>query len=456
MTQPLWTVHEVQTALHLPVTGADVPITGVQFDSRLVQPGDIFFALVGETGNGHQHVAAAVAAGAVAVVVSEQVTVKVPTLVVADTLVALQQLGQARKAQAKTAKRIAVTGSCGKTTVKEMLHHVLTELGFVTHVSEGSFNNHYGVPLTLARMPKNTEIGVFEIGTNHPGEIGPLAQQVEPEVALVTTVAPSHIGHFADLADIAVEKLSIVVPSVKTWITPDNIAATYGHMAPLPATTVGPQGQFIQLSDVKALSGGQSFTAQCDGAKITLELKIAGEHMAMNALLVLAAVSMVGGALTKAAQALASFQPVGGRGQVLSLNGVVVVDESYNANPASMVAALQTFMAQPGTPKIVLLGDMLELGDEAAAYHADLATHMQGVDEAICVGPLMQHLHDALPTGMKKSWVADQTEIDMAALVARLTPGTAVLIKGSKKMFWAHDFVLKLMKLLENQKKMRA
>ncbi len=426
--------------------------TGVSIDTRTLRPGDLFVALK-DTRDGHDYVADAFARGAAAALVStrpEGVAPTAPCLLIDDVLGALCALGRA--ARARTAARVfAVTGSVGKTGAKEMLRTCLSAEG-PTHAAEKSYNNHWGVPLTLARMPAASTAAVIEIGMNAPGEIAPLARLARPDVALITTVAPVHLAAFADVAGIAREKASIV-----EGLAPGGLAVLPTDIDTAPiladaararaATRIGfgtdPTAE-MRLLTAEVHGTATADSATWRGAPFLFRIGAPGVHLAHNALGVLAALAGQGGDLARAALALGAWVPPEGRGARTRLalgpggldGHILLIDESYNANPAALGAALEVFATVTPEPprgrRIALLGDMLELGPEAAALHAAMAKHpaMAAVGRVHTAGPLMRALHDALPAAQQGTWFPDTAA--MARAVPRLLgPGDAAMIKGS-------------------------
>ena len=362
---------------------------------------------------------------------------------------------------------VAITGSSGKTTAREYLQHILQDQG-ATHAATGSLNNHWGLPLSMARMPADVKYGVFEIGMNHPGEIAPLSRLANPDVALVLNVLPAHIGFFENLDAIRWEKISIAQGLTETGILvlPDELDA-------------GPQSHrilrfgFTDKADVRCLamqpaedgSGLLSVRVAVAEQEYSFQLTLGGEHRVITSLAVLAVCYALGCDIGRACESLASANPPAGRGNLHQVNGISLIDDSYNANPASIAYALQSLAefqnkefqnkesqdihqsSREGS-KIAILGDMLELGEHSRQMHAELLSHCQGIDKIITVGEEMQHLYDLLPTEQRWFHVASAAEIDLARLAVTLRPGDVVLTKGSNRIFWANQFVSKLQQLL--------
>ncbi len=436
ISTPLWTAAETAAATDGTASG-DWQATGVSIDSRTVAPGDLFIALSGPNHDGHEYAAAAFARGAVAAVVSREVTGG-PLLRVGDTLAGLTALGIAARRRS-TAKIVAVTGSVGKTGTKEALRVALGACGRVS-ASVGSFNNHWGVPLSLARMARDAEFGVFELGMNHAGEISALTAIVRPHVAVITTIAPTHLGYFRSVAAIADAKAEIfegLEPGGTAILNRDN-----RYFARLAAKAGGNIVSFGEhrRADARLLDYTDgTVTADICGTRITYRLGPPGKHWALNSLAVLAATLAAGGRLEPAAAALASLQPPPGRGRRDELpwgdGRISLIDESYNASPAAMRAALAVLGASepaPGGRRIAVLGDMLELGGHAERLHRALAESLESarVDRAFLVGEAMGALHEALPHAMRGGlWPC--VDAAMPFIIDFLRPGDVVTVKGS-------------------------
>ena len=454
----LWTSAEAAAATGGRAVG-DWACDGVSIDTRTLEPRDLFVALK-DVRDGHEFVAQALEKGAAAALVSripDGVAEDAPLLIVEDVLTGLEALGRA--ARARTAAKVAaVTGSVGKTSTKEMLLAMLSDQGR-THASVASYNNHWGVPLTLARMPKDTEFAIIEIGMNHPGEIAPLAKMAEPDVAMVTTVAAAHLEAFENVAGIAVEKASIF-----DGVKPGGVAvinADIEHAAILMAKAVdrrlrelefGEHGFQFKLLDVTVQDDTTVVQADADGTPLLFKIATPGRHFAMNGLGALAVVQALGADLALAAQSLGRWSPYKGRGvrERIVLDPVDthlaldLIDDSYNANPTSMAASLDVLAAAAVTNdigrvskgrRIAFLGDMKELGGDAKALHAGLAQldAMKNIDVVHCVGPLMRSLYEALPEHRRGAWTETSDEM-VAGLRQKLDSGDVVLAKGSLSM----------------------
>jgi len=421
----LWTAAALRDATDGAMT-APFDAAGVSIDSRTLRPGDLFVALAGDR-DGHAHVADALARGAAGAMVHHRDGMPdgAPLLVVDNTLQGLTALGRAGRARF-VGRVVAVTGSVGKTTTKEMLRAALSAFG-PTHAAQASYNNHWGVPLTLALLPQDAAFCVAEIGMNHPGEIAPLARLAAPDVAVVTAVASAHIGHLGSLEAIADEKASIregLQPSGILLLPADS--PFFARMA-----QGGPARSFGGTGDVRLLSwGDDGVRAWVGGQEVAFRLNAPGQHMAMNAVAALAVCDALGLDPARAAAALDGWSPVAGRGQQRRAGDILLLDESYNASSASVRAALGVLRGMPGR-HVAVLGDMLELGDFGRIEHESLADAVErDADVLYACGPLMRHLFDAVPGSKRGAHAADSAAL--APLVAdAVRPGDAVLVKGS-------------------------
>lgn len=434
----LWTSDDAAAATGGRVTAAWTA-SGVSIDTRTIAPGDLFVALQADR-DGHDFVAQALARGAAAALVSripDGVASDAPLLVVPDVLRGLEDLGRAGRAR-MTGRVIAITGSVGKTSTKEMARTALAGQG-VIHAAEASYNNHWGVPLTLARMPANTDFAIIEIGMNHPGEIAPLSRMARPHVALITTVAAAHLEAFGAIEGIAREKGAIFegLQPVGHAILPEDLAVTQilrdcADRAGAVVVGFGEHGVARPLRIVPQ-DGALSCHARIMGDTLAFTLPTTGRHFAMNAVGVLAALAAAGADLAQAAAHLSDWHPPQGRGAVETLGGIRLIDDAFNANPASLSAGLATLSGQQGGRRVAILGDMLELGTEEVAMHRAVADDpsMAAIDLVHCAGPLMRHLHEALPADKRGQWA--QTAAELAAHPDKLiSAGDIVLVKGSK------------------------
>jgi len=447
-TAPLWPAHEAATATGGRLTHA-WDANGVSIDSRTVKPGELFVALQGPNFDGHDFIPAALAAGAAAAVaarVPEVVPAGAPLLMVADTMTALEGLGRAARRRS-AAVFLAVTGSVGKTGTKEMLRLALGAHG-KTYASLGNLNNQWGVPLALANMPRDCAFGVFELGMNHAGEIGPLSRQVQPVLSVITTVEPAHLEFFESVEAIADAKAEIFEGMNADGIAVLNRDNPHFHRLTQRAAAQG-IGRIIgfgrhaeaqaRLVDCTLQPAASQITAEILGETVSYRLQMPGAHWALNSLAALAAAKSVGVALGVAAAALDQLQPLKGRGQRvkigLAAGSFEIIDESYNASPAAMRAAFQV-LAQakpgPGGRRIAVLGDMRELGETARLLHADLATDLKSsrVDLVFTAGPLMEWLHAALPDAMRGRHANDSQSL-VPPVVDAVHAGDVVLVKGS-------------------------
>jgi len=441
MSAPLWTSEAIAAATGGTAT-APFAAMGVSIDSRSVEAGDLFVALAGAR-DGHEFVPGALAQGAAGSLVSK--TVEGPAVVVEDVFRALEMLGIAARVRAPTARRGAVTGSVGKTSVTRAVEAGLRLAGRA-HASVKSYNNHIGVPLTLARMPADTLRAVFEIGMNHAGEIGPLARMVAPHAVAITTVGPVHIENFTDgEAGVALAKAEIfegLEPGGVAVLNADDRWFGQLQSAALEAgATVRSFGASpladARLTAFKARQGGAVVEAVVDGAPLSIELLQSGSHWGPNSLCVLLMLEALDVDRATALQALARFAPLEGRGAERRVpvpgGEFVLIDESYNANPVSMAAALKNLGARTvAGRRIVALTDMLELGDDAPKYHAGLAEPIEAaaIDQVFCAGPLMKSLWDALPQNRRGGYAKTADEL-AALIVGAVGPGDAVMVKGS-------------------------
>jgi UDP-N-acetylmuramoyl-tripeptide--D-alanyl-D-alanine ligase len=448
----LWTIDAMATATGAERQGAlPQSISGISIDTRTIAPGEAFFAIQGDNRDGHEFVAAALRAKAgLAVVAADrrgQFPNDAPLLVVPDVLAALRDLAGAARSRTH-AKVIGVTGSVGKTSTKEALRLALAKDG-ATHASVASYNNHWGVPLSLARCPADVRYAVFEMGMNHPGEIAPLSRLARPDVALITTIAPVHLEYFGSLTKIADAKAEIF-----QGLQPDGVAVLnrdipqFAHLQ-RRANEAGVRrvvsfGAHAKADAclIKCVLHPRCSTVQADilGTELTYKIGAPGRHLVLNSLAVLAAAELVGADLALAALALAELQAIAGRGAPIDLDlpgggEALVIDESYNANPASVDAALALLGQAPIGPqgrRIAVLGDMLELGPKGKALHRGLAAPVaaNAVDLVFCCGPLMHSLWQALPAGQRGGYAENSAALE-AQVVPAIRAGDVVMVKGS-------------------------
>ena len=447
----LWTFSAMADAMRAERQGAlGANVTGISIDSRTLTSGEAYFAIKGDLYDGHDFAGAALDKGAAVAVIAkahrQKFAADARLLIVDDVLEALVDLAKASRARLG-GKVIAVTGSVGKTSTKEALRAVFSAQG-VTHASAASFNNHWGVPLSLARCPSSADYAIFEIGMNHAGEIEPLVKMARPHVAIVTTVEPVHLEFFSSveaIADAKAEIFSGLEPGGAAVLNIDNpqFARLKQRAEKAGGSRIVSFGTHAKadarLIDISLHPTCSAVHADILGHDVTYKIAVPGKHIAMNSLAVLAAASLAGADLALSALALAQIKPASGRGVretlVVTSGTATLIDESYNANPASMAAALTVLgQAKVGSRgrRIAVLGDMLELGHSGPALHRGLteAIAANKIDTVFCCGPLMQHLWDALPSAQKGGY-ADQSAALESQVVAALAAGDVIMIKGS-------------------------
>ena len=444
-TAPLWTAQDIAVATGGRIEGGVFDVNGITYNSREIGRGDLFIALKGVR-DGHDFAAAAFAAGATGALVDRAVDGG-PCIVVPDTLKALEALGAAARDRAPQVRRGAVTGSVGKTSVTQAIKAGLNLAG-PAHASIKSYNNHIGVPLTLARMPASVERAVFEIGMNAPGEIGPLSRMVQPHAACVTTVGPVHIESFSDgEAGVAREKAAVfqgLGPGGVAIVNGDN---SWNDLLREAALHVGARvayfgtgpGHDARLFDFQPGPEGARVTAEIWGRTHVFTLKQSGFHWGLNSLAVILMLDALDVPVETALAALADFEPLAGRGETRTVQiprgAFTLIDESYNANPLSMRAGFLSLGARSverGGRRVVVLTDMLELGDQSQALHAGLAVTIEaaGIDVVHAAGSQMRHLYDAISAERRGVWA--ETAADLAAQAEDLAgPGDIVMVKGS-------------------------
>jgi UDP-N-acetylmuramoyl-tripeptide--D-alanyl-D-alanine ligase len=420
----LWTSAEAVTAT-LGKDSGDFTVSGLSIDTRTLKPGDLFVALQGDNRDGHDFVKAAFEAKAGAALVTRTPDgVTGALLTVGHTQRGLEDLARAARSRSN-AKIVAVTGSAGKTTTKEILAIACNALGR-THASAASYNNHWGVPLSLASLPRDVEYGIFEVGMNHFGELRNLVSFVRPHVALVTTIAPAHLEFFGNCESIADAKSEIfeglepggaaLIPADSAYA--DRLTARAKQAKVARIVSFGEKGE-AKLISFTADGTGMRVKADILGTAVDAYVGAPGAHIAQN---------VVG---LNAAAALKNFTALKGRGARFEANGISVIDESYNANPASMAAAMALLGASSGR-KIAVLGDMLEMGEGAAAHHAGLAAPLAAnkVDLVFACGAQMKSLWDALPNAQRGAY-AENSKLLAPHVMAAAKPGDTVLVKGS-------------------------
>lgn len=450
--EDLWLRDEVAAALALPVGGPNWAVTGVSIDSRTLEPGDLFVALRGETNDGHDYIQQAIVKGAGAVVAEQPVQGEegaCPVIVVSDTLMALTDLGRYRRQQTQ-AKIVALTGSVGKTTTKEFLRQLCQQFA-PTAFSQSSYNNCWGVPLSLARMRREDTYGIFEIGTNNPGEIAPLAQLVNPHLALITQIGEAHIGRLGSLQAIAREKGSILsglVPGGVVVLNRDDAFFDYFNTRAreAKAAEIISYGQ-SEKADVRLLAleadpvrGHMEMTFGVQSVTYKCRLPFLGEHRAINTLGVFAVAVSLGLDPSKVCEGLSTLSLIRGRGQIHTLQldkgTFILIDDAYNANPTSMRAAFAVCASiKPLLQgrRIAILGEMGELGDYAIESHIALAplAENSGIDLAFACGPMMVHFHDKLPVSCQGGHTRTVEEL-ISLIENQIKAGDVVLVKGSK------------------------
>ena len=438
----VWTAGEIAAATGGRLTGAGFAAGGVSIDTRTLEPGDLFVALAGAR-DGHEFLDAAFERGAAGALVARAVEGR-PCVQVGDTQAALEALGVAARERCP-ARRGAVTGSVGKTSVTQAVRAGLERAGRA-HSSVKSYNNHIGVPLTLARMPRDTERAVFEIGMNHAGEITPLVRMVRPHAVLITTVGPVHVENFADgEAGVARAKAEIllglepgglaILPADNRWF--EFLRAEARAVGAEIATFGSGEGCDGRLLDVAADAGGTRVRAELRGRTLNFVVPQAGLHWGLNSLAVLLMLEALGVRADTGVAALESFAPLEGRGteRAVAVSGgaFTLIDESYNANPLSMQAALASLGARGAAGRrIAALTDMLELGDQGPRFHAEITQAVEAarVDLVFCAGPLMRHLHDALPPTRRGGYAEDAAAL-APRVAAEARPGDLIMVKGS-------------------------
>jgi len=446
----LWSVDAMAMAMHADRAGS-LPsnVAGISIDSRTLAKSDAFFAIQGENLDGHEFVDGALKAGAGLAVVArgqEQRFSGAPLLIIPDVLEGLRDLARAARARLH-ARVVAVTGSVGKTGTKEALRLALSANG-ETHASVSSYNNHWGVPLSLARCLESVKYAVFEIGMNHAGEITPLTKLVRPQVAIITTIEPVHLEYFGSLEKIADAKAEIFAGIEKGGATVLNRDNGQYERLVAAAETAGVgrivsfgahDGADARLLRVSLQADSSTIEARILGQPVTYRLGVPGRHLVLNSLAALAAASLVGADLALAALALNNLKPASGRGArtLLTVPGgaVLLIDESYNANPASMRAAIALLgQAEVGDcgRRIAVLGDMLELGPTGAQLHGAIAEAVEAakIDLVYCSGPLMRALWEALPSRVRGGYAETAAGLETTVLDA-IRAGDAVMVKGS-------------------------
>jgi UDP-N-acetylmuramoyl-tripeptide--D-alanyl-D-alanine ligase len=455
---PLWTIAEVAQALGV---SGDFPDTAIDFvtqDSRVVRPGSLFVALSGTPSggfvssfasarNGWEFAANAEAAGAVAMIVPHCIKhISVPQLVVKDTLIdGLWRLARVARARFE-GKVVGLTGSAGKTSTKEL---IAAYPG--AYASPSSFNNFWGVPLTLCNADPKAIVWVIEMGMSQAGEIARLTELVQPTVALVVNVQPVHLEKLGSLEAIRKEKISIArgLPKEGTLVMPAGLDVSEwdGRIVRFGAGS--------EVHELGHTARGESWEvrAKVQGREVQFTLTPGAPHRVQNALAALAVIDAAGLDAAKLAAELGHVGIMTGRGVEQTVGGMTLIDDSFNGNPASMAAALESLKARPARDgrRIAIIGDMLELGAEAQAYHEELVRHVAGIDGVYCVGALMRHLFDKLPPKIGLGWHEDPASLEPQEVANLLRRGDVVVVKGSKKIFWVNKFVPKLVAALQDR-----
>jgi len=448
----LWTDQEITEALGI-TCGSSWSATGVSIDSRTIEPGDLFIAIVGPVHDGHEHVVGALENGAAAAIVHRDPTeltsdgmLQVRMVWVNDTLAAMQRLASFARMRG-AAEIIAVTGSVGKTGTKEMLRLMLQDQGRTT-ATEGNLNNHWGLPLSLIRMPKDTEFGIFEIGMSSPGEIIPLSNIAEPDVAVITAVEHVHSEFFESIEDIADAKAEIFSGLQAGGAAVLNIdSPMFGRLAEevknsgnsnIRTFGAHPDADY-RLTGITRTNFGSQVKASLDGKSVEFGIGVPGRHWVINALGALAAIDAVGGDTLRAVARLKDMHGLKGRGERhgIQIDGgeFILIDESYNASPVSMAAAFEVLGSSPVSGsgrRIAVIGDMLELGDKSEELHTGLAPRLaeNGIDLVFSAGQYMAHLWEALPPAMRGGHAMTTAKLS-PLVISAVRPGDVVCVKGS-------------------------
>jgi UDP-N-acetylmuramoyl-tripeptide--D-alanyl-D-alanine ligase len=458
---PLWRMRELEQIFNQPFP---CDIHGVCIDSRAAVAGDLFIALSSDPGprfnggkpisasasarDGHDFVSAAINSGALGVMSHKELSVDVPVLQVDDTLDGLWQLGKAARTRF-TGPVLAITGSSGKTTIRSWIESVLRHVAGC-HASVGSLNNHWGVPLSLSRMPRDAQFGIFEIGMNHPGEIAPLAKLVSPDVAMVLNVLPAHIGNFPNMAALREEKLSIaeglndngtlILPASLRDLAKRDRVVTFSAIGDDSAGSAAGKSADVSAK-AQATANGTSLEIDCLGEYLSCEVPFMGKERIESVLAMVAALKCLNVDLTKIPEALAQLQLPSGRGNQQHIRNVLIIDDSYNANPASMAMSLQHLVSLPVRGRrIALLGEMLELGQQSKTSHEQAAKLCDAVDEVITIGAGFS----GVTFKANHRHYRDPGELDIADFASDLNQGDALLVKGSNAVFWVNNFVSRL------------
>ncbi|MGC6485635.1 MAG: UDP-N-acetylmuramoyl-tripeptide--D-alanyl-D-alanine ligase [Candidatus Puniceispirillales bacterium] len=446
----IWTAAALKKVTGGTIVGAaDWAVSGVQIDSRKIKKGDLFIALAGDHHDGHDFAEAAAEAGAAAMLGSRRCETPLPQIIVSDCLEAMQQLAETARTRSD-ARRVAITGSVGKTGTKELIAAVLSAYG-PCHATEGNFNNHIGAPLSLARMPQESRFGVFELGMNHAGEIAALSPLVAPDIAIITRIAASHIGHFDSLDAIAEAKAEIFDGLVPGGVAMINADDDYAAMLTAKARAAGAATVFSvgfaetashRIIALDRVENGLRITADCNGERMIFSLARMAPHWAWAALFSLAIIQHEGLDPAPGLAALAAVEDMAGRGQqhqakTAAGDRFTLIDDSYNASPASMVAAITALAGDPRPGRrVAILADMLELGDQAETLHRGLAETIRkaGLDLLILFGPEMKALHETLAGAMPGLVHVADAEAAITTAHDLIAADDLVLVKGSNGM----------------------
>ncbi len=452
----IWTLDDIMAATGGSYDGPTqgrMTFNGIDFDSRRIKDGDIFLAFSGTKSDGHDYLDAAKTGGAGVALVSRKINADIPQIIVPNVQDALWNLAKASRSRSH-AKVTAITGSVGKTGTRALVAACLETMGR-THATTGNFNNHIGAPLSLARMPEQTDYGVFELGMDHAGEIASLSPLVKPDIAIITRIAASHIGYFDSIEGIAHAKAEIfdglndggiAILNADDKFTPMLATIAKQNGASRVITVGSAKDADVHIETATITPKGFDVTFGIDGKNIRFMLGMAGAHWVNSAVMALTVVHHFGGNIKDAADALADHQELDGRGArtslTLNMTPFTLIDDSYNASPASMAAGINTLAATPMTHngrKIAILADMLELGDDAPSYHRDMAAPLidNGIDIVICFGPMMAHLADALRERKDhhiNCYHCDDADAATQHLMAHLRSHDVVLVKGSNGM----------------------
>jgi len=424
-------------------------ISGIQIDSRRVTDGDLFVPLRAPWAerDGHQFIQNALARGASAYLCADESYLSGPSVYVRDTFEGLNALARRAVERSTHATRVALTGSSGKTTLRHWLGQMLSKQGHY-HASEGSFNNHLGVPLTLARMPRETRLGVFEVGTNHMGEIAPLSRLIEPQLAIVLNILPVHIGHFPNFEALVKEKLSITEGIHSgLLLCPEAFSDVVQSRSGLRILTFGASRAADFVIDFHA--DGQSFEIfdrTTSGATTFIgKAPIVGSTYQETAAVALIIGRLLNQPLDECISALAHASLPGGRGRVIDVAGITIIDDSYNANPVSMRAALERLVRTSANRRVAILGEMYELGDLADQAHADASAWALQADDVLLVGSqFAPHVRNS-----QYRYLPTVDDLDLSQFVSGLEPGDTILVKGSNGVFWKSNWVDRLIAAIE-------